>query len=89
MHLAALDQQLQRISWPDHGSISGIGRVTAPLKMPGTAVPTRLSLIDAAYHPYPAEKYPGYLTYLPLKSGRSDIPRFCRALRRQSVKRTR
>ena len=33
----------------------------------GTTVPTRLSLIDAAYKLYPADKYPGYEMYLPLK----------------------
>jgi YidC/Oxa1 family membrane protein insertase len=38
-------------------------------KIPGSAVPTRLSVIDAAYQLYPADKYPGYATYLPLKSG--------------------
>ncbi len=35
----------------------------------GAKIPTRLSLIDAAYVLYPPEKYPGYATYLPLKSG--------------------
>ncbi len=34
----------------------------------GTSAPTRLTLIDAAYQLYPADKYPGYAMYLPLKS---------------------
>lgn len=32
-------------------------------------IPTRLTLIDPGYNLYPAESYPGYATYLPLKSG--------------------
>ena len=39
----------------------------------GIKVPTRLSLIDAAYRLYPAENYPAYATYIPLKSG-MNIP---------------
>lgn len=35
----------------------------------GSLVPTRLSLIDSRYNLYPAAQYPGYATYLPLKSG--------------------
>ncbi len=35
----------------------------------GTALPTRLTLIDPGYNLYPAADYPGYATYLPLKSG--------------------
>ena len=35
----------------------------------GAAIPTRLSLVDAAYRLYPPENYPAYATYLPLKSG--------------------
>jgi YidC/Oxa1 family membrane protein insertase len=35
----------------------------------GAAIPTRFSLIDAHYRLYPVENYPGYATYLPLKSG--------------------
>ncbi|MBF8262608.1 MAG: yidC [Parachlamydiales bacterium] len=38
-------------------------------KIPGATVPTRMTVIDAAYQPYPADKFPGYSTYLPLKSG--------------------
>lgn len=33
----------------------------------GQAFPTRLSLIDPQYHLYPANKYPGYEMFLPLK----------------------
>lgn len=32
----------------------------------GTQVPTRLSILDPEYHPYPANKYPGYEVLLPL-----------------------
>ena len=49
--------------------ISGTSPGYRAAKVPGSAAPTRLSVIDAAYHPYPVEKYPGYLTYLPLKGG--------------------
>lgn len=34
----------------------------------GADLPTRLSLIDARYQLYPASKYPGYITYLPLSN---------------------
>lgn len=34
--------------------------------IPGQLVPTRLSLLDPEYEPYPASKYPGYETLLPL-----------------------
>ncbi|MEZ5314781.1 MAG: membrane protein insertase YidC [Chlamydiales bacterium] len=34
--------------------------------IPGSLVPTRLSLIDPNYKPYPASKYPGYQTLLPI-----------------------
>lgn len=33
----------------------------------GTTDPTRLSLIDAMYDLYPPDKYPGYITRLPIK----------------------
>ncbi|MBM3184010.1 MAG: membrane protein insertase YidC [Chlamydiae bacterium] len=56
-----------------------LGLIVDPLKSPtntyaavpfeGSKIPTRLSLIDAHYQLYPAEKYPGYSTNLPLKSG--------------------
>lgn len=51
----------------DPGEKVGAGMVAA--KIPGTDVPTRLSLIDAPNTPYPAEKYPGYEMRLPLKKG--------------------
>jgi YidC/Oxa1 family membrane protein insertase len=38
-------------------------------KINGKDVPTRLSMIDPSSPIHPAEKYPGYTTYLPLKSG--------------------
>ncbi|MDE3046559.1 MAG: membrane protein insertase YidC [Verrucomicrobiota bacterium] len=42
-------------------------------RIDGAALPTRLSLIDAAYHLYPSSNYPGYLTELPLKSGTTNF----------------
>lgn len=39
------------------------------VQIEGTLVPTRLTLIDLKYNLYPAANYPGYATYLPLKSG--------------------
>ncbi|MCI5052196.1 MAG: membrane protein insertase YidC [Simkaniaceae bacterium] len=37
--------------------------------IPGQILPTRLTLIDAAYNQFPADKYPGYEMLLPLKKG--------------------
>ena len=48
-----------------------IGEGYKAAKVDGSTVPTRLSLIDAAYHLYPADSYPGYLTYLPLNNNAS------------------
>lgn len=42
-------------------------------KVSGAAIPTRLSVIDAPHHLYPAENYPGYMTEVPLKSGVSTF----------------
>lgn len=39
----------------------------------GTQVPTRLSIIDPQYHPYPASKYPGYQILLPLPSSNRPL----------------
>lgn len=41
-------------------------------KVEGDHAPTRLTLIDEQYHHYPANKYPGYQTYLPV--GKSKEP---------------
>jgi YidC/Oxa1 family membrane protein insertase len=38
-------------------------------RIPGDAVPTRLSLVDAQYQLYPATKYPGYEFRLPIDTG--------------------
>ncbi|MBS3904177.1 MAG: membrane protein insertase YidC [Simkania sp.] len=35
-------------------------------RIPGDVVPTRLTMIDAAYELYPADKYPGYEVRLPV-----------------------
>jgi YidC/Oxa1 family membrane protein insertase len=44
-------------------------------KISGQEVPTRLSLIDSHYNLYPAKKYPGYLTSIPLSfhEGKSTV----------------
>lgn len=38
-------------------------------QIPGTVIPTRLTLIDPGYNLHPAANYPGYATFLPLKAG--------------------
>ena len=48
-----------------------IGTGYRAAKIPGESVPTRLRLIDAAHNLYPVASYPGYQTYLPMKSGES------------------
>ena len=53
--------------------LTEIGQGYRAIKIPGNDVPTRLSVIDQAYHPYPAEKFAGFSTYLPLKSGNQTI----------------
>ncbi len=45
-----------------------IGQGYKAIQIEGTKIPTRLSLIDPQYNLYPAVDYPGYATYLPLKS---------------------
>ncbi len=50
-----------------------IGQGYKAIQVDGTALPTRLSLVDAAHNQYPAANYPGYATLLPLKSG-VDLP---------------
>lgn len=49
--------------------LDGIGQGYKTMQIDGKVIPTRLSLIDTGYNLYPAENYPGYATYLPLKSG--------------------
>ncbi|HSX10640.1 MAG TPA: membrane protein insertase YidC [Chlamydiales bacterium] len=49
--------------------LSGIGQGYRTAQIDGALVPTRLTLIDSAYNLYPADSYPGYATYLPLKTG--------------------
>lgn len=39
----------------------------------GTQVPTRLSVIDPQYSPYPATKYPGYQVLLPLPTSNQPL----------------
>jgi YidC/Oxa1 family membrane protein insertase len=46
-----------------------LGQGYKAAQIDGTSLPTRLSLIDAAHRLYPPANYPGYATYLPLKSG--------------------
>ncbi len=42
-------------------------------KIDGSTVPTRLSIIDPQYKLYPAEKYPGYETFLPIKATSNPV----------------
>lgn len=42
-------------------------------KVNGQTIPTRLSSIDSPHHLYPAANYPGYMTFLPLKSGTTQF----------------
>lgn len=46
-----------------------IGQGYKTVQIDGNLIPTRLTLIDPGYSPYKAADYPGYITYLPLKSG--------------------
>ncbi len=46
--------------------LTEIGAGYRAAAVPGTVVPTRLSVIDPEYHPYPATKYPGYQLLLPI-----------------------
>lgn len=48
--------------------LSDIGTGYKATGLLGTTVPTRLSVIDPKYHPYPASKYPGYQVLLPIPS---------------------
>ncbi len=41
-------------------------------KIPGSQVPTRLSLIDAAHRLYPVDNYPGYASHLALKGNSTE-----------------
>lgn len=46
--------------------LTEIGQGYRATAIAGQVVPTRLSLIDPKYTPYPAAKYPGYQTLLPM-----------------------
>lgn len=46
--------------------LSEIGAGYKAAALAGNVVPTRLSVIDPQYEPYPASKYPGYQVLLPL-----------------------
>ena len=49
--------------------LSSIGAGYKVAQIQGTTLPTRLTLVDPGYRPYPAADYPGYATFLPLKAG--------------------
>jgi len=51
--------------------LNEIGEGYKVAQIDGAQIPTRLTLIDPAYNLYPAASYPGYATYLPLKTGSS------------------
>lgn len=55
--------------------LTEIGAGYRATAIPGNEVPTRLSVIDPQYHPYPASKYPGYQVLLPIpaKGGSLDF----------------
>jgi YidC/Oxa1 family membrane protein insertase len=48
--------------------LTDIGTGFGAYNIAGNTDPTRLTLIDAHYKLYPADKYPGYEVYLPLRS---------------------
>ncbi|MES2345324.1 MAG: membrane protein insertase YidC [Chlamydiota bacterium] len=48
--------------------LTDIGTGFSSYNIAGNTDPTRLTLIDAHYKLYPADKYPGYEVYLPLRS---------------------
>lgn len=47
--------------------LTEIGAGFKASQVAGTAVPPRITLVDAQYQRYPAEKYPGYEVQMPLK----------------------
>lgn len=53
--------------------LSPIGQGYKIAQVKGTDLPTRLTLLDPGYNRYPASDYPGYITYLPLKSGEASF----------------
>lgn len=55
--------------------LTEIGSGLRALAIAGTQVPTRLSVINPQYTPYPATKYPGYQVLLPLPA-RSGVSQF-------------
>jgi len=46
-----------------------IGQGYQAVQIDGVSLPTRLSLVDPSHSLYPPANYPGYATYLPMKSG--------------------
>lgn len=48
--------------------VSEIGAGFKVQQIPGASDPSRISLVDAQYQRYPAEKYPGYEVLLPLRA---------------------
>ena len=44
--------------------------------IPGNAVPSRITVIDAEYNLYPPQKYPGYMTALPIASNSMNFRMF-------------
>lgn len=45
-------------------------------KVSGTKVPTRLSLVDPQYRPYPEEKYPGFEFQIPISRTQTTLLRY-------------
>ncbi len=53
--------------------LSEIGSGYRAAAIPGSVVPTRLSVLDPEYTPYPASKYPGYQILLPIPSKGGEL----------------
>jgi YidC/Oxa1 family membrane protein insertase len=53
--------------------LSDLGTGYKAAAVAGTQVPTRLSVIDPKYNPYPASKYPGYQILFPLPSHADSV----------------
>ncbi len=56
-------------------------------KVSGVEDPTRLSILDPEYHPYPAEKYPGYEFQLPMRAQTTHLRYYAGPLQGDILKR--
>ncbi|MBS0620413.1 MAG: membrane protein insertase YidC [Verrucomicrobia bacterium] len=67
--------------------LTEIGAGFRAKQIPGNVIPTRLTLIDAAYALYPADKYPGYETELPLRTSAMQFRLYAGPLSEKILKR--